>query len=199
MPKELTGLLQLGTFALCCDGECDDQKPAGSKFVLKIKYLADGSLDKYKARIAALGHMGGSCWNRFLLDMVTDGVAAIYTAYLFDCGSIQHAYTTCRRPIGVLQIQNRHSNVAASPKGVSLVDDDGTTSIIVLLWKALYGLRQSPQRFNKLLDELFHSCWLRRYVHEACIYNYFDAGDWVIIGAEVDDLVVTGTNTKKNA
>jgi len=105
VPKELTGLLQLGTFALCCDGECDDQKPAGSKFVLKIKYLADGSLDQYKARIAALGHMGGSCWNRFLLDMVTDGVAAIYTAYLFNCGSLRYGYTACRRSIGVLPIQ----------------------------------------------------------------------------------------------
>ena len=37
--KELTGLLQLGTFAICRDGECDDLKPPGSKFVLKIKYL----------------------------------------------------------------------------------------------------------------------------------------------------------------
>ena len=55
--KELSGLLQLGTFAICCKGECDDLKPLGSKFVLKIKYLADGSLDKYKAGIVALGYM----------------------------------------------------------------------------------------------------------------------------------------------
>ena len=55
--KELTGLLQLGTFAICREGECDDLKPLGSKFVLRIKYLADSSLDKYKARIVALGHM----------------------------------------------------------------------------------------------------------------------------------------------
>ena len=38
-------------------GFCDDLKPLGSKFVLKIKYLADGSLDKYKAGIGALGYM----------------------------------------------------------------------------------------------------------------------------------------------
>ena len=35
--KELTGLLQLGTFAICRDGESDDLKPLGSKFVLEIK------------------------------------------------------------------------------------------------------------------------------------------------------------------
>ena len=68
-----------------------------------------------------------------------------------------------------------------------------------MLRKALYGLRQSPQLFNKLLDELLNSCGLRRCVHEACIYKYYDADGWVLIGAEVDDLIVTGTNTKKMA
>ena len=81
------------------------------------------------------------------------------------------------------------------PKGVSLVDDDGNTSAIVVLRKALYGLRQSSQLFNKLLDELLNSCGLRRCVHE----EYYGAGGWVLTGAEVDDLVVTGTNTKKIA
>ena len=55
--KELTGLLRLGTFAICREDECDDLKPLGSKSVFNIKYLADGSLDKYKERIVALGYM----------------------------------------------------------------------------------------------------------------------------------------------
>ena len=61
------------------------------------------------------------------------------------------------------------------PKGVFLVADDGNTSAIVLLQKALYGLRQSLQLFTKLLDELLNSCGLRRCVHEACVYKYFGA------------------------
>ena len=68
-----------------------------------------------------------------------------------------------------------------------------------MLRKALYGLRQSPQLFSKLLDELLNSCGMRRCVHEACIYKYYDADGWVLIGAEVDDLIVTGTNIKKMA
>ena len=61
------------------------------------------------------------------------------------------------------------------PKGVSLEDDEGNSSVIVLLRKALYGLRQSPQLFNKLLNELLTSCGLQRCEQEACIYKYFDA------------------------
>ena len=68
-----------------------------------------------------------------------------------------------------------------------------------MLRKARYGLRQSLQLFNKLLDELLNSCGLRRCVNEACFFKYYDAGGWVLIGTEVDDLVVTNTNTKKMA
>ena len=32
-----------------------------------------------------------------------------------------------------------------------------------------------------------------------CIYKYYDADGWVLIGAEVDDLIAAGTNTKKMA
>ena len=86
------------------------------------------------------------------------------------------------------------------PKGIFLVvDDEASGSIIVLLRKALYGLRQSPQLFNKLLNGLLPSCGLQRCEHEACIYKYYDADGWVLIGCEVDDLIVTGTNDKKIA
>ena len=103
--KEPTGLLQLGTFAIYREGECDDLKPLGSKFVLKIKYLADDSLDNRQVQGKACRlRVHGSCWNRFLLDMVTDGVADIYSAYLFNCGSLRHGYIACRRPIGILPI-----------------------------------------------------------------------------------------------
>ena len=69
----------------------------------------------------------------------------------------------------------------------------------MLLRKALYELRQSPQLFNKLLNELLTSCGLQRCEQEACIYKYFDADGWIIIGREVDDLIVAGTNEKKIA
>ena len=69
----------------------------------------------------------------------------------------------------------------------------------MLLRKELYGLRQSPQLLNKLLNELLTSCGLRRCEQEACIYKYFDADGWILIGCEVDDLNVAGTNDKKIA
>ena len=85
------------------------------------------------------------------------------------------------------------------PKGTSLVDDEGSIRIVVLLRKALYGLRQSQQLFNKPLNGLLTSRGLQRCEHEAYIYKYYDADGWVLIGCEVDDLIVTGTGDKKIA
>ena len=196
--KELTGLLQLGTFAICRNGECDELKPLGSKFVLKIKYLADGSLDKYKARIVALGYMARagidfySAWSPMAS---LTSIRLIFSIAVHYNTVILHADV----PSAFCQSKLDTRTLLQLPRGVCLVGDDGTTSDIVMLRKALYGLRQSPQLFNKLLDELLNSCGLRRCVHEACIYKYYGTDGWVLIGAEVDDFIVTGTNTKKMA
>ena len=85
------------------------------------------------------------------------------------------------------------------PKGVSLEDVEGNISVVVLLRKALHDLCQSPQLFNKLLNELPTSCGFQRCDQEACIYKYYGADGWILIGCKVDDLIVTGTNEKKIA
>ena len=49
--KEMQDLASLGTFAWC--KQEDGRKPISSKLVLKIKYKADGELDKFKGRLVA--------------------------------------------------------------------------------------------------------------------------------------------------
>jgi hypothetical protein len=197
--KELTGLLQLGTFAIVRDNELSTKdKSLPAKFVLKIKYLADGSLDKYKARLVALGYMARAGIDFFATWSPMASLTAIRLIF-----SIAVHYNTCILhadvPNAFCQGDLDTRTLLRFPKGVSLEDDEGNSSVIVLLRKALYGLRQSPQLFNKLLNELLTSCGLQRCEQEACIYKYFDALGWVLIGCEVDDLIVTGTNEKKIA
>ena len=148
--KELTGLLQLGTFVLCRDGECHDQKLIGSKFVLKIKYLADGSLDKYKARIVALGYIaraGIDCFSTWSPMASLASIRLIFSIAVHYDTPILHADV----PSAFCQSKIDTQTLLQLPKGVSLVDDDGNTSVIVMLRKAQYGLRQSPQLFQQTL------------------------------------------------
>ena len=76
--------------------------------------------------------------------MATGGVADNYTA----CISIAVHYNTviwhADVPSAFCQSKLDTRTLMQLSKGVSLVDDDGTTSVIVMLRKALCGLRQSP-------------------------------------------------------
>ena len=53
--KEVSDLIKVGTFELM--PLPNDRQAIGSKFVLKVKYRADGMLDKDKARLVALGFL----------------------------------------------------------------------------------------------------------------------------------------------
>ena len=124
--KELTGLLQPGTFAICRDGECNDLKPLGIKFVLKIKYLADGSLDKYKARIVALGYMaraGIDFYSTWSPMASLTSIRRIFSIAVHYHTAILHADV----PSAFCQSKLDTRTLLQLPKGVSLAGDGGTT------------------------------------------------------------------------
>ena len=88
--------LQLGTFAIVRDNELSStDKALPSKFVLKIKYLADGSLDKYKARLVALGYMARAGVDFFSTWSPMASLTAI-RADILNRRSLQYVHTTRR-------------------------------------------------------------------------------------------------------
>ena len=68
----------------------DKEKSPPAKFVLKIKYLADGSLDKYKARLVALGYMARAGVDVFVTWSPMASLTAIRLIF-----SIAVHYNTC--------------------------------------------------------------------------------------------------------
>ena len=71
---------------------------------------------------------------------------------------------------------------------------------VVRLLRALYGLKQSPQLWNKELNRvLVDELNLTRASADACLYYYRNTqtGNFVLLVAEVDDLVITGTDEDK--
>ena len=77
------------------------------------------------------------------------------------------------------------------PRGVSV--DGMTNGKVLKLMKALYGLRDSPQRWNKALSAVLESLGLRRSHYDSCIfYRRSSDGRELFVAAEVDDLIITG-------
>ena len=89
------------------------------------------------------------------------------------------------------------------PKGVNLVDVNDPskstlTGYVIRLLRSLYGLKQSPQLWNKELDRFFTKYNFHRADAETSLYYRTNkaTGKFVIVLSEVDDLVVTGNCDK---
>ena len=68
---------------------------------------------------------------------------------------------------------------------------------VLHLRKALYGLRQAPRAWNAKLDSTLKGMGFEQSPHEAAIYRRGSAGNALLVGVYVDDLVITGTKMRR--
>jgi hypothetical protein len=75
--------------------------------------------------------------------------------------------------------------------------DGSNSSKVLKLKKALYGLRQAPRAWNAKLDETMRSIGFEQCPQEHALYWRGDAGNFLLVGVYVDDLVITSSNSSK--
>ena len=198
--KEIVDLLKIGTFELC--SLPDGRQPIGSKLVLKVKYKADGSPDKDKARLVALGFLervGVDFYSTFAPMASLTSVRTVMSIAVHHGLPIYHADV----PQAFLRSLIDTEMFLKLPKGVNIVDvnDPSKSTLngyVLRLLRSLYGLKQSPQLWNQELDRFFNRSGFTRADAETCLYHRYDksTGKFVVVLSEVDDLVVTGNDTK---
>jgi hypothetical protein len=64
---------------------------------------------------------------------------------------------------------------------------------VLCLRKALYGLRQAPRAWNAKLGSTLKGMDFGQSPHEAAIYRWGNAGNALLVGVYVDNLVITST------
>ena len=129
------------------------QKTIGCKWVFKVKYHPDGSIERYKARLLAQGFsqvhridytkifaqiVRCKSWRIFL------AIAAILEMILIQM-DVFGAYLESALS------QNKHPIFMRIPQGC-LVDQEGLVCIIL---KSLYGLKQAGRLWNKTITKFF--------------------------------------------
>ena len=199
--KEIAGLCQNGVFQFVHQVP-SDKKPISSRIVLKVKYRANGEYDRHKGRLVAKGFQ------------------AVPGVDFFSTFSPMGTLTTVRMLIAIAVAMNLdllHVDIPQAfvqskidapvylqlPNGVTVDKrhtDGRYDSRVVKLLRALYGLKQSPQLWNKELNRvLVEELGLSRASADACLYYYRNPqnGKFVLLVAEVDDLVITGTDDDK--
>ena len=66
------------------------------------------------------------------------------------------------------------------------------TGKVLRLWRALYGLKQSPRMWNIHVDKARGEFGLRRLTSEFCVYAIYDKYDRVLLDLFVDDMFIIG-------
>ena len=196
--KEIGDLIKIGTFSLA---EIPiNRKAIDSRIVFKVKHRADGTFDKFKARLVAKGFMqrlGFDFFSTFspmatLTTVRTVFAIAVRLGLPIYHADIPQAFVTAKLSEDVwLRL----------PPGIH-INRDGKQHRVVKLLRALYGLRQSPQQFNKELVKFLvggiDDLHFTQASADSCLFYYVNpiTKKFVLVASEVDDLIIVGTDTE---
>jgi hypothetical protein len=186
--KEYTQMLAHSTWDLVPPPK--GRKPVGSKWVFKIKHNADGSIERYKARIVAQGFS-----QKPHLD---------YTETFAPVAK----FASLRTILAIAAIEDlevHHMDVSSAFLNGDLEEDiymvqpegfvePGKEHMVCHLRKSLYGLKQSPRQWYQKLHETFLDLGFKRCPSDNSIWVWAKDHVKVIIPVYVDDLTLACNN-----
>ena len=175
---------------------------------IKHKELPDGRYDKTKARLV----INGAKQKEHLYDLTHSSTVALTSVFLlmniatyhksymatFDIkGAFLHAkFTPEDEPI-YIKIPREIANIwVEMDEFAKEFQDETTGDLLMLLEKFLYGLKQSPRKFQLVLTQVLEDLGYKRMTQDNCLYAKHDGGDFSILSTHVDDIMQVFTDMK---
>uniref|UniRef100_A0AAV1UPL8 Reverse transcriptase Ty1/copia-type domain-containing protein n=1 Tax=Peronospora matthiolae TaxID=2874970 RepID=A0AAV1UPL8_9STRA len=167
------------------------QHTIGTKWVFKIKRKADGSIEKYKARLVEKGFKqkyGIEYTETFspVVKYVTLRIVVAITKYFgwtLDQLDVVTAF---------LYGEMKEKVFCAIPEGVEVNEDFDCFELV----KAIYGLKQASRVWNETFYEFVCSIGFQVSDFDPCLYLKITCGECVLLLVYVDDVLVTGSSTE---
>lgn len=168
----------------------------GCKWVYKIKTNADGTIQKYKARLVAQGFT-----QKFGCDYdeVFAPVAKQTTFRMLLCIASQFNMKVVQLDIKTAFL-NSEIEVAIYMKQPPGFEDEKNPNAVCLLLKGLYGLKQSARLWNEKLESTLKKAEFTQCEADPCLYKAEIDGEKCFILIYVDDILVASRSeavTKK--
>ena len=163
------------------------KKAIGSKWVYKVKKGADGSTERYKARLVAQGFTKkyGTDYDQTFCPVVRQESLRVLIALSIQYGLKLHQVDVTT---AFLNGNLEEEVYMKQPQGYF---DEGEEHLMCKLKKSIYGLKQSSQCWNTVLDSCLKEIGFTQSTSDPCIY--MDAGgDTFYVGVYVDDIILAG-------
>ena len=193
MDKEIADLLAHDTWELVRrDSLPKGRKPAKSKWVYKVKYLRDGTVERLKARFVVCGYsqVQGFDYDKAFSSTLRAtsfrtllAIAAIHGLCLRQC-DVTNAFTQAKIDADVYVDQ---------AKGYEVLDEDGTP-LVLKLKRALYGTKQASRLWQDTLRAFLCELGFKNSLVDPCLYSMHDKRGTIILGVYVDDIIVGTSN-----
>ena len=165
-------------------------KPLGYKWIFKRKIKADGSIDKYKARLVIKGYKqkeGQDYFDTYSpVTRITSIRMLIAMAALYNLEIHQMDVKTA-----FLNGDLNEEIYMEQPEGFVV---PGQENKVCKLVKSLYGLKQAPKQWHEKFDKMMMSNGFKINEYDKCVYVKARPEGYVIVCLYVDDMLIIGSN-----
>lgn len=169
-----------------------NRKPIGCKWVYKIKYKANGEVERYKARLVAKGFN-----QREGIDFeeTFSPVAKMVTIRLVITLVVNSGWSLFQLDINnAFLYGNLDVDVYMSqPQGYHTVGDVRVCKLL----KSLYGLKQAPRKWNERLCASLFEFGFKQSLNDYSLFVYTKCNFVVVLLVYVDDIILTGNSVSE--
>ncbi|PKU63096.1 Retrovirus-related Pol polyprotein from transposon TNT 1-94 [Dendrobium catenatum] len=186
MSQEFQALQTQGTWDLVPPDPT--QNILGCKWIFRTKYLADGTIARYKARLVAQGfnqEQGLDYAETF------SPVAKMPTIRVLITIALHHAWPLHQLDVSNAFLHGTLSHTVHMKQPIGFVDSIHP-DYVCRLKKALYGLKQSPREWFATLTGHLHSLGFKISSSDPSLLIYNKNGIQMYFLVYVDDIILTG-------
>nr|GAT43152.1 predicted protein [Mycena chlorophos] len=185
--EEIEALIANGTFELVKLPE--GRKVIGSRWVFKVKRNADGTIERYKGRVVAMGNHqrpGLDFDDTFAPTPKWSALRAILAIAALEDLELESVDISS----AFLNGEINSKVYMRQPEG--FVERD--SSWVWKLIKSIYGLKQASRIWHKKLDETLRGLGFQRVSCEHSVWVWKRGEDRVIVPVFVDDITIASKN-----
>lgn len=162
----------------------------GVKWVFRKKENANGSINKYKARLVVKGYaqvFGVDFFDTFAPVARLDTIRMLLAIAVQKQWKIYHLDVKSAFLNGFLE----EEIYVEQPEGFVA---KGHEDKVYFLKKALYGLKQAPRAWYSRINEYLLNLGFSKSLSESTLYVKGNENNFFVVSLYVDDLLVTGSN-----